>query len=239
MIGWAIFFGIIGLFMALLSIPVVLRVEYTDTVALRLRWLFITILRIPKEEKPEKKKKEKKKKPKKEEKKKETEKPEVEKEPNIVQRFYKYQGIPGFIDLLKRVVAVLKKFGRGVWWSFRIRELKLYMTVMGGEPDELVAKYGKTCAVLYPALGWLTTHIRTKPDAVRMTIAPDFTGLAEKEMAAKAEISLVPLILINAVIFMAIRMVIRVLLKFLKGAKVPKGEKEPSRLTKLIKNEIE
>jgi len=218
-----IILGLIALFVGLLSIPVVLRVEYADGVALRLRWLFLTILRVPApEDKKPKKKKKKKEKPEKEKKPKEKKpKEEKEKKPNAFQRFYTYQGIPGFIELLRRAVEVLKRFRHGMWRCFKIRELRLHMVVMGDEPRELVEKYGKTCAAVYPALGWLSSHLRSRPGKIRTAIVPDFTGLARKEIACTAEISVVPRTLIAAVIMLAVRMVVRVVLKFLRGAKPP------------------
>ena len=230
MIALYIILGIAALFLGLLSVPVVLRVEYAGSVALRLRWLFLTILRVPAPDKPEKKKKAKKEKPKKEkEEKPKEEKPKEDKGPNAFQRFYTYQGISGFLELLQRTVDALKKFRHGLWRSFCIRELRLHMVVMGGEPQELVEKYGKICAAAYPALGWLVSHLRSRPGKVKTTIVPDFTGLAEKEIACTAEVSLIPSVLIGAVLALGIRLGVRVVLKFLSGARKPKEEKAVSR----------
>ena len=222
MIASYILLGIAALTTALLCTPAVLRVEYAGSVALRLRWLFFTLVRVPApEDKKPKKKRKKKEKPKKEKEEKEK-KPKKDKGPNAFQRFYEYQGIPGFIELLRRTVATLKKFRHGLWCCFKIRELKLHMVILGGEPQELVEKYGKTCAAVYPPLGWLSTHLRSKPGEIRTTIVPDFTGLAQKEIACTAEVSVVPLILLAAVVMLALRLGIKVVLKFFSGAKAPK-----------------
>jgi len=227
--------GIAALFVGLLSVPVVLRVEYAGGAALRLRWLCFTLLRVPApEDKKPKKKKKKKEKPEKEKEKKE-EKPKEDKGPNAFRRFYTYQGVSGFIELLQRAVEVLKKFRHGMWRCFKIRELRLRMVVMGGEPQELVEKYGKICAGVYPPLGWLSAHLRTSPGKMRATVVPDFTGLAEKEIACTAEISVIPRTLIAAVIMLAVRMGIKVVLKFFRGAKPPIEEKpQPAALTSKI-----
>jgi len=225
MIALYIILGIIALFIGLLSVPVVLRVEYAGSVTLRLRWLFFTLLRVPApEDKKPRKKKKKKEKPEKEKEEKKEKKPKEDKGPNVLQRFYKYQGIPGFIELLQRAVEVLRKFRHGMWRCFKIRELRLHMVIVGGEPHELVEKYGKVCAGVYPALGWLSAHLRSRPGKVRATIAPDFTGLAEKEIACTAEISVIPRTLLAAVIMLGIRLGIKVVLNFFKGAKAPKEE---------------
>jgi len=225
MIALYIILGIIALFAALLSVPVVLRVEYAGSAALRLRWLFFTLLRVPApEDKKPKKKKKKKEKPE-EKKEKKEKKPKEDKGPNALQRFYTYQGIPGFIELLQRAVEVLKKFRHGMWRCFKIRELRLHMVVMGDDPQALVEKYGKMCAAVYPSLGWLSAHLRSRPGKVRATIAPDFTGLAEKEIACTAEIHIIPRTLIAAVVMLGVRMGVRVVLRFFKGAKAPKEGK--------------
>lgn len=224
MIVLYILLGLLALVVGLLSVPVVLRVEYTDSVTLVLGWLFLKIPLIPaKEKKKKKKEKPKKEKPPKEEK----PKPEGPQEPNILQRFYQYQGIPGFVELLRRTVEALKQFGHGVWRSFRIRELKLWMRISGDDPEALVKQYGKLCAGIFPGLGWLSTHLRCKKGAIRADIAPDFTGLSQKQMACVAEISVVPRTLINAAIMLGLRLLVKVLLKFLRGAKPPKPQ-EPA-----------
>jgi hypothetical protein len=220
-----ILLGLLALALGALCAPAVLRVEYQGGLTLRLRWLFLTLLRSPAAEK--KKKKPKKEKPKKEKPEKEKKpKKEEEKKPNAFQRFYQYQGIPGFIELLRRAVHALRRFGRGVWNSFRIRELRLWMTLTGGDPQALVDRYGKTCAAVFPSLGWLSTHLRSKPGTIRAHITPDFTGLAEKEIACTAEVSVIPLVLLAALIMLALRLGIQVALKFLSGAKAPKEEPE-------------
>jgi len=217
--------GIAALIALLLSVPLIVQAEYGQELTLRVRWLFLRIPIVPaKEKKPKKKKKKKKKKPEKEK----PEKPKKEKDPtkpNVIQRFYQYQGIPGFIDLLRRTVEILKKFRHGVWLCFRIRKLHLQMTITGGEPQALVDQYGKTCAAVFPALGWLSSHLRTKRGGMRAHISPDFTGFAKKAMAFDADISICPLVLICALLAMLVRLGLRVVLRFFRGAKPPKVPK--------------
>jgi len=219
-----ILLGIAALITLLLSVPLIVQAEYGQELTLRVRWLFLRIPIVPAKEKKPKKKKKKKEKPEKEK----EEKPKKEKDPNkpnVVQRFYQYQGIPGFIDLLKRTVEILKKFRHGVWLCFKIRKLHLQMLVTGGEPQDIVEKYGKTCAAVFPALGWLSSHLRTKRGGVKAHISPDFTGFAKKEMAFDADVSICPLVLICALLAMLVRLGFRVALRFFKGAKPPKVPK--------------
>ena len=90
-----IILGIILFFIAVLSIPVVLDLEYTDAVRCKVSWLFLKFTlypfpeKKPKEEKPASEKKEEKS----EEKKEEAAKPKKE---NFLKTFYNNQGICGY-----------------------------------------------------------------------------------------------------------------------------------------------
>jgi len=217
MIVLYILLGVVVFFAGLLSVPLIIQAEYEQAATLRVRWLFLKIPIIPGKEKKPKKKKDK---PKKEK----PEKPkedEGEKKPGILGRYYKYQGISGFIDLLQRTVEILKQFRHGLWLCFKIRKLHLRMLITGGDPQSIVEKYGKTCAAVFPALGWLSSHLRSRRGGVRANISPDFTGLAEKEMAFAAEVSISPLPLIHALLMLLVRLGVRVALKFIRGAKAP------------------
>ncbi|MDR0530637.1 MAG: hypothetical protein LBG83_01020 [Oscillospiraceae bacterium] len=216
MLALCLILGFFALIVGLLCAPVIVRAEYDKKLTAKARWLFLEFALIPgAEKKPKKKKQEKQ-----EEEKPKEEKPKKE-GPGALQRFYQNQGIPGFVELLERTVEALKKFRHGLWLCLKIRELRLLMVIQGGEPDKLIEKYGKTCAAVFPSLGWLASHLRTKKGCVRAQITPDFTGFAEKELAAAAELSVCPLLLLGALIALLARLGIKVLLKFLNGAKQP------------------
>lgn len=220
----ALLLALCALLIPLLSVPLRVRVEYYDSVALQLRWLFVRYQLVPAKEKKPKKKKAKKEKPKEEKPKEEKPKEEKEKKPNIFARFYEYQGIPGFLELLRRTMAAMKKFGRGLWRCFCIRQLHFAMTLTGGDPEALAYQYGKMSAAIFPALGFLCTQLRTRKGNIKANIYPDFTGLASKRMECLAEVSVVPVVLIGAILALAIRLGMKVVLKFIKGAKEPKEE---------------
>ena len=226
MLGLAIFLGILIFFWMLLRVPVVIAADYADEFTAEVRWLFLRILTVPAPEKKKKKKKPKKEKPKKEKEKEEKPKEEKPKEPNILARFYKYQGIPGFIDLLRELVAALKKFGHGIGRSIKVRRFDLQMVITGGDPAEIAEKYGKTCAAVFPALGYLANHTRFKRNCPRrIDIHPEFTGWDKKQLQCGAELAIRPSTLLAAVLALVARLGVLVLLKFLKGAKKPKEPK--------------
>jgi hypothetical protein len=231
MTGLLIFFGILALLLALLAAPVTVRAAYYSTLTLQVRWLCFPLLRVPakhKKEKPEKPPKARRKKPKKPKK----PKPAKEKGPGPFARYYQYQGVAGYLALLRRVCAALQKFGRGVWRSFRVRRLWLHMVLVGSEPAELAQRYGKTCAGVFPALGWLSTHLRARPGAVRADVRPDFTGLGTKDMACIAEFTVCPLVLLAALLALLLRLALRVALKLLMGAKQGRQGKKTQNLPK-------
>ncbi|MDR2753322.1 MAG: hypothetical protein LBB50_03330, partial [Oscillospiraceae bacterium] len=173
-----------------------------------------------KKEKPPKEKKEPEKK----------EEPDKPKEPNIFQRFYQYQGVPGFVELLWRVVAALQAFGRGLWRAFYIRRLAFYMVLPGGDdPAALAEKYGKLNAAIYPPLGWLMSHLRSRKGAAHVQLHPDFTGWGKKQMECEAELTVCPLVLIAALLGLLLRLGVRVGLKFLQGSKPPSSSKSTAK----------
>lgn len=227
MLGLAIFLGILVFFWMLLRVPVVVTADYADAFTAEVRWLFLRILRVPapekKKKKPKKVKKKKEEKPKEEKKKEEKPKEEKPKE-NILARFYRYQGIPGFIELLGELVRALKKFGHGFGRAIQVRRFGLQMVITGGDPAEIAEKYGKTCAAVFPALGYLANHTRFKRNFERkIDIHPAFTGWDKKQVQCGAELAIRPSTLLAAVLALVARLGVRVLLKFLKGAKAPKA----------------
>jgi len=225
MLALYIILGIFAFFAGLLSIPMIVRVKYLDQLGVTLRWLFLEMQLVP--GKPRKKKKKKEKEEKEEKPKKDKPKEKKPKGPNVLQRFYEYQGIPGFIELLRRTVEALKKFRRGLWLCFRIRELDLAILLPGSDPEALAFQYGKISAAVFPALGWLCGKLRTRKGKIRANIYPDFTGTASRQVTCTAEISVIPSVVIAAALGLGVRLGLNVALKFFKGAKPPKEAAKP------------
>lgn len=219
-VGVVLFLGIYALLFLPLCIPVVLQMKYTDQLYLRLRWLFLRFQIIP--AKPQKKKKDKPEKP--EEPKSqesacaETEaEPESEgldKPPSILKRYYDARGLRGFIELLRSTVHALKKFRHGFWLAFCIRQLSLRIHLPGSDPAALAEQYGKVSAAIFPSLGWLATHLRTKKGKIRAHITPDFTGQSEREIAFSAKVSIIPAVVLTVALVLLVRLGLRVALKF-------------------------
>jgi len=231
-----IILGVITGLGLVLSIPVVFDVEYVDTLWLRMRWLFLKKQLIPatkedeegsllqtlldkffggdknKEEAPQ-------------------EQAQEDKPPNAFTRFYANEGLAGLIELLRRTVAALKKFRHGLWLGFCIREFHLAVHLSSGDPQELAVRYGKVSAAIFPPLGWLTAKLRSKKGRVRAHITPDFTGKTEREIACTATVSIIPSVLLGATVMLAVRVLFKVVLRFLRGAnkKTTSASGQPSK----------
>lgn len=218
-----IILGIVLLFILLLSVPVVVDMEYVETFKLKVSWLFIKINILPKDE--NKKKKEKKpKKPKKEKEPKEEtqeEKPaEVkEKGDNPIKIFYEDQGVMGIVDLIGNCASYLGRFTKAFIRSFYIKRLRLRIWVTEGDAAQTAIKYGKFCQMIYPPLGYICSSCRVKDYDVN--VWADYCGEKTKG-EFETRIALIPRKVINAGIALVFRLVARLvkaLLAFLKAKK--------------------
>jgi len=227
-----IILGILAGILLVLSIPVVFHIEYFDQLWLQMRWLCFKKQIVPsakdedhvsfwqsmleklfggkdkKAEEPEKESTE-------------EEKPQ---KPNAFAKFYEYQGLKGYLALLHRTANALKKFRHSVWLSVCLRRFHLAVHLPGDDPQALAVRYGKISAAIFPPLGYITARLRSKKGRVRAQITPDFTGKSEREIACAATVSIIPSVLLGAVIMLAIRIFFNVILKFLRGAKAPKDK---------------
>lgn len=216
-----IILGIIAFFVIVLAVKVRVTVHYDDDVALDIGWLFLKFRVLPKKEKPDKpkkKKKEKKEKPKKEEleKKDETVKEPKQKKDNMFVRFYHNKGVDGVLQLLKEVELALKGMFRRIFRAFAFKELYISMTVGAGDSAETAIKYGKTCEVAFPAMGYIVSNMKVRKYNIEIT--PDFL-YGSNSARIHTQITVVPLRLINAVIIVAFQLLFKVVLKLLKHSK--------------------
>ncbi len=209
-----VFFGIIALFVLVLSIPVHVYFTYSDKIYLTIRYLFIQLDLLPLGEKKSKKEK----KPKKEKPKKEKEeKPEEEpKKKNSILDMVKANGYDGMMNLLSELKRILSGWGGKVFRSVVFDELEIYVTVGTGDSAATAIEYGKVCQKVYPLVAFLcSNNVVRKYDC---SVEPDFLA-NHSEGEVNVAFHMCVRKVINATIAMAVRLVFKVLLKFLKGAK--------------------
>ena len=233
--------AIVLFFILVLSIPVHLTFAYDEQLHLSVRYLFVKLSILPMKEKKaqdetaegeegKKKKKKKPKKPKKEKKKKEKKKPEQpaqaetgEKKENAVLSMVKANGFDGMMEVLGNLGRVFARFGDRLLKSVRFDVLQCYVTVGKGDAAETAIAYGKACQTVYPLFGFLCSNYLVK----RYDVAVDVDFLANKSSGEfYIDGQMVLRKIINAAIAMVVRLIFKVLVKFLSNAKKGKGEAE-------------
>ncbi len=216
-----IILGIVLFFIAVLSIPVVLDMEYGDVFKLRVSWLFVKINILPKDESKKKPKKEKAKQEKTQAEKApaETSAADIPKKENPIKIFYEDQGVLGIVELVNNVASYLGKFSKGFLKSIYIKKLKIRIRVTEGDAAQTAIKYGKFCQMIYPPLGFICSSCHVKDYDVN--IWADYCGDKTKG-EFETKVALIPRSVINAGIAFVFRLVVRLvkaLLVYLKAKK--------------------
>lgn len=215
MTGFQIFLcviaGIILFIILLLSIPVHVSFTYTDKIYLTIRYLFIKLDLLPLAEKEKAPKEESP--PKEEKPKEETEK---EKKPNPILEMVKANGYDGMMQVLSNLKTVLGIYGGKLFKSIVFDEIELYITVGSSDAAKTALKYGKTCQAVFPLMGLICNNNVVKKYDVN--VEPDFlANNSEGEM--NMAFHLIIRKIINATLAMVVRLIFKVVLKFLSGAK--------------------
>ena len=206
--------GIIAFFVLVLSVPVKISLAFDNKIHLTIKYLFIKINILPlgpKKEKAPKPKKEPKPKPKKP--KDETPK---EKKPNPILEMVKANGYDGMMLVIKNLGSVLGTYGGKIFKSIVFDEIDVYISVGTGDAASTAIKYGETCQKVYPVFGFICSNNLVKKYDI--LVEPDF--LANKtENELFIDMSLTIRKIINATIAMVFRLIFKVGLKFILGAK--------------------
>lgn len=217
-----IILGVVLFFVAVLSIPVVLDMEYGDVFKLRVSWLFVKFNILPKDEskkKPKKEKKPKDEKPQAEKAPTETSVTDAPKKDNPIKIFYEDQGVLGIIELINNVASYLGKFSKGFLKSIYIKKLRIRIWVTEGDAAQTAIKYGKFCQMIYPPLGFICSSCHVKDYDVN--IWAEYCGDKTKG-EFETKVALIPRSVINAGIAFVFRLVVRLvkaLLVYLKAKK--------------------
>ena len=222
MTGFQIFLcillGIIGLIVLILSVPVKVSLAFDNKIHVTVRYLFIKLNILPvdpnKPKKPAKPKKEPEPKP---------EKPEdetpKEKKPNPILEMVKANGYDGMMLVIKNLGKVLGTYGGKLFKSVVFDEIDIYISVGTGDAASTAIKYGETCQKVYPVFGFICSNNIVKKYDIR--VEPDF--LANKtENELFIDFSITVRKIINATLAMVFRLIFKVGLKFILGAKKDK-----------------
>ncbi len=214
-----IILGIIAFFVIVLSIPVVLDLEYTDAVRCKASWLFLKfdLYPFPEKKKKEEKPKEEKKEEKPEEKKEEAPKPKKE---NFLKTFYNNQGLSGVIELLNNCVAALKRFSvKLVKRAVIIKKFHLDVHITEDDAAATAIKYGKVCSGLYPSLGFICSNMKVKD--YKVNVFADYCG-EKTTVEFITETAFIPRAMINAgivLVFSLLKQLLKVAISNNKASK--------------------
>lgn len=221
---WIVLLCIVAFFVLLFSIRFVAVLHYEDEAELTVKWLFLKFQIYPEKVKDKhKKEKKKKEKPPEEKPADESVKPPKEKKDNMLKRFYRTKGLEGVMQLIRDTVAAIKgMFGR-IIKAFVFDELYVSLDVGAGDSAQTAIKYGKVCAEVFPAMGFITTNLKVKK--YNLEVTPDFiTGKNNARVHTK--ISVRPIKITNALVIIVFELLFKVLLKLLWHGrnKTPKAE---------------
>lgn len=162
----------IALFVALVMfIPITLRASYKENFWCAVYIGFVKLQLVPAKPKKEKKKKVKKQTPKTEQPKKST-----EKKPSLIKKY----GIEWLLNLIKRVAELAVSALQDFFSHILVKKFSLSISVAGDDAADTAIKYGKYCAVVYPAVGTIVRVVKCKGYGV--DINPNFSEKAETEI---------------------------------------------------------
>lgn len=162
----------IALFVALVMfIPITLRASYKEKFWCAVYIGFVKLQLVPAKPKKEKKKKVKKQTPKTEQSKKAT-----EKKPSLIKKY----GIEWLLNLIKKVAELAVSALQDFFSHILIKKFSLSISVAGDDAADTAIKYGKYCAVVYPAVGTIVRVVKCKGYGV--DINPNFSEKAETEI---------------------------------------------------------
>lgn len=162
----------IALFVALVMfIPITLRASYKEKFWCAVYIGFVKLQLVPAKPKKGKKKKVKKQTPKTEQPKKAT-----EKKPSLIKKY----GIEWLLNLIKRVAELAVSALQDFFSHILIKKFSLSISVAGDDAADTAIKYGKYCAVVYPAVGTIVRVVKCKGYGV--DINPNFSEKAETDI---------------------------------------------------------
>ena len=162
----------IALFVALVMfIPITLRASYKEDFWSAVYIGLVKLQLVPAKPKKEKKKKVKKQTPKTEQPKKAT-----EKKPSLIKKY----GIEWLLNLIKRVAELAVSALQDFFSHILIKKFSLSISAAGDDAADTAIKYGKYCAVVYPAVGTIVRVVKCKGYGV--DINPNFSEKAETEI---------------------------------------------------------
>ena len=157
-----ILLGIVLFIALVMFIPITLRASYKEEFWCAVYIGFVKLQLVPAKPKKEKKKKKAKK--------------ATEKKPSLIKKY----GIEWLLNLIKKVAELAVSALQDFFSHILVKKLSLSISVAGDDAADTAIKYGKYCAVVYPAVGTIVRVVKCKGYGV--DINPNFSEKAETEI---------------------------------------------------------
>ena len=167
-----ILLGIVLFVVLVMFIPITLRASYKEGFWCAVYIGFVKLQLVPAKPKKEKKKK----KAKKQTSKTEQPKKKEEKKPSLVKKY----GIEWLLNLIKKVAELAVSALQDFFSHILVKKLSLSISVAGDDAADTAIKYGKYCAIVYPAVGTIVRVVKCKSYGV--DINPNFSEKTETEI---------------------------------------------------------
>lgn len=167
-----ILLGIVLFIALVMFIPITLRASYKEEFWCAVYIGFVKLQLVPAKPKKEKKKK----KAKKQTQKTEQPKKATEKKPSLIKQY----GIEWLLNLIKKVAELAVSALQDFFSHILVKKFSLSISVAGDDAADTAIKYGKYCAVVYPAVGTIVRVVKCKDYGV--DINPNFSEKTETEI---------------------------------------------------------
>ena len=200
-IGYSLL-GLLGLLILLLILPVFVRVQYREELAVCVRVFGIPVYRYSSaKEKPDKPKEPKK------QKKQKTDKPKKKKEKGgflaDLAKDLKTEGVSAVLGTVKAIAGLAVGALKRVLKAVTVDRLQLQLFIAAEDAATTAINTGRVCAVLYPSLSAIQCALRIRHRAV--TVAPDY--LAETgRVAADVRLHIVPVRVLWAALWTVLKL---------------------------------
>lgn len=154
---------------------------YNEKLTLKLRILFFSFTLVGDEKKKKSKPEKKKRKKKKSDKKSDAEK---EKKPSYIKKLSKKKGVDGLLDMIIDISKLAASTLKGLFTNIVLKKMDISLTVVGEDAADTALKYGKTCAVFYPAVAVICQTV--KESDYNVDVVPDFSDDAVAKVKCDA-----------------------------------------------------
>ncbi|MBQ5398291.1 MAG: DUF2953 domain-containing protein [Ruminococcus sp.] len=223
MLALYIILGVLLLLFLLTLFNIWVYFVYDESPSLVVKAAFLKFQILPPKPKKKKKKKQKQKEKPKEKKQKKPEK--KEKSSFDLKAYVKQKGISGLVNIFKRVAKLASGILKGLFRHLHVTELKILLKIAGEDSADAGEKYGKVCAVFFPALRAIMQVVNIEDYDV--SVDPDFTADAVNRAYAVVTARIRIIFILTTVLSKAFA----ALMLFLK-AKPKKQKKNPPKTDK-------